>query len=82
MMNFEEVINKKHDGGVMKYSSVERSTITVKEVAKYIGISHDMVYKMVRQRQIPHIRIGSRIIFKIDSIDAWLDELEDSVSNI
>lgn len=38
---------------------IKRSTLTVGEVAEYLGLSKDMIYKMTREKAIPHIRIGS-----------------------
>jgi excisionase family DNA binding protein len=50
---------------------MERITFTANEVAEYLGVSKDMVYLMVRQKHIPCVRIGRRILFKRDSIDRW-----------
>ena len=56
---------------------IERRTLTVEEVAQYIGVSKDLIYIMVREKSIPFIRIGSRrILFKRESIDQWLSEQE------
>lgn len=29
---------------------------------------------MVRRKEIPHFKIGRRILFKLDVIDEWIDE--------
>ena len=55
---------------------MERTTLTVIEVAGYIGLSKDFVYALVAKNEIPHIRIGSRIVFKRASIDAWMNSIE------
>lgn len=55
---------------------IKRSTLTAQETATYLGVSLDMVYKLAREKAIPNIRLGQRILFKKDSIDRWLSELE------
>ena len=59
-----------------EYKSLERTTLTVQEVAGYIGVSKDFVYKLVRQKDIPFVRIGSRVLFKRASIESWLSDAE------
>lgn len=53
---------------------IERSTLDVSEMAQYIGVSVDMIYKMTREKAIPHFRIGSRILFKRHTIDQWIED--------
>lgn len=49
---------------------------TVKETAPYIGASEWMVREMVRLKQIPHYRIGSRILFRKAALDEWISKQE------
>jgi len=55
---------------------MQRQTLTVKEVADYLGVHTDTVYKMVKQQQIPYFKIRRRILFTQVSIDAWMAEQE------
>jgi excisionase family DNA binding protein len=55
---------------------MERKTLTVQEVAEYLGVHRDTIYTMVRQKQIPHFRIRRRILFSREAIDAWIREQE------
>ena len=59
-----------------EYKPLERTTLTVQEVAGYIGVSKDFVYMLVRQKDVPFVRIGSRVLFKRASIEAWLSDAE------
>lgn len=61
--------------------SVDRQTLTAKEVSEYVGVSIDMVYKMVRENSIPYIPVGNRKLFRRASIDQWLMEKEAAVSD-
>ncbi|MBY6276800.1 helix-turn-helix domain-containing protein [Symbiobacterium thermophilum] len=58
---------------------MERKTLTVQEVAEYLGVHRDTIYAMVRQKQIPHFRIRRRILFSREAIDAWIREQESTI---
>lgn len=51
-------------------------TINVQELAVYIGVSKDLIYKLVREKRIPFIKIGKRILFRVEAINLWLKEQE------
>jgi len=55
---------------------LKRTTFNVSEIAEYLGVSRELVYSMVSKNEVPHVRISSRILFKRDSIERWLEELE------
>ncbi|GAB3797503.1 helix-turn-helix domain-containing protein [Virgibacillus kimchii] len=57
-----------------KLVPIKRSTLTVEETAEYIGVSVDMIYKMTREKAIPHFRAGRRILFKKYAIDQWIEK--------
>ncbi|MCZ8520160.1 MULTISPECIES: helix-turn-helix domain-containing protein [Paenibacillus] len=48
--------------------------LTVFELADRWGVHHDTVYTMVRKKELPHFRVGNRILFREASIQKW--ELE------
>ncbi|WP_342488566.1 helix-turn-helix domain-containing protein [Cytobacillus sp. FSL W7-1323] len=55
---------------------MNRKTLTAQEVADYIGVCIDTIYTMVREKQIPHLRVRRRIFFSVETIDAWMREQE------
>src|SRR5699024_12432875 len=57
----------------IKIEPIRRITLTTVEVAEYLGVSKETVYNHVREKAIDHFRIGSKILFKIDAIDNWMD---------
>ncbi|MDC3418069.1 helix-turn-helix domain-containing protein [Aquibacillus salsiterrae] len=58
---------------------MERCTVTVKEVAEYLGIHTDTVYDLVNEGSFPHLRFGRKILFSKDAIDLWvLDQVNRS----
>nr|WP_077321419.1 helix-turn-helix domain-containing protein [Virgibacillus proomii] len=51
---------------------MKRNTLTVSETAKYLGVSTDLIYLLVREGKIIHFRLGRRILFKKEEIDKWV----------
>lgn len=47
---------------------------TVREVAEYLRMSEAKVYRLVREQQIPAVRIGKTWRFRKDLLDEWLNE--------
>ena len=62
--------------------SIERSekmTSTVKclspaEAAKLIGIGRTKFYALLKENQIPHIRIGHRILIPVKELENWIHQ--------
>jgi excisionase family DNA binding protein len=46
------------------------------DVASYLGMRTDWVYREVRAGRLPHIRLGRAVRFRRESIDAWLEAHE------
>ncbi|NGM83950.1 helix-turn-helix domain-containing protein [Paenibacillus sp. 7124] len=46
---------------------------SVSELAEYLKVSTDSIYTMVREKQIPHVRVRKRIIFPMNMIEEWLN---------
>lgn len=57
---------------------MERNTLTVQEIADYLGVHQDTIYTMVRQKQIPHFRLRRRILFSKITIDSWMKTQEEN----
>jgi excisionase family DNA binding protein len=49
------------------------SLMTVKEVAALLRVSTQTLYKMLEQRRIPGIKIGSQWRFDRTRFEAWLE---------
>lgn len=43
-------------------------------------LSKSFIYTLVRKNEIPHIRVGTKIIFDIASIERWLSPEEEKTS--
>ncbi len=50
--------------------------MTVKDVAEYLQLSPDLIYRLAQQGQIPASKVGSRWRFKREKIDQWMESQE------
>jgi len=48
--------------------------LTVKDVADYLQLSTDLIYKLAQQGKIPAVKVESRWRFKKEWIDRWMEE--------
>lgn len=53
---------------------VERTTLTMKETAEYLGISYWLVNQLVRRKQISCAIVGGRVLFRVQALDEYLKE--------
>lgn len=47
-------------------------TMTVDEAAALIGVSRNTLYEAIRRGEVPHLRMGRRIIIPKARFDEWL----------
>lgn len=52
------------------------NVMTVKEVAEYLSCSESKIRNMVRDKEIPFFRIGSKLNFNKEAIDNWIHNQE------
>ena len=52
------------------------TTFTAVETAAYLGVCYETVIRMARRQQIPHHRIGRKLLFRKDSLDQWIQGQE------
>ena len=65
-----ETITECDEGGV---SAVER-IMTVDEVAQYLGVVPDTVYRKARRGEIPAVKMGKMWRFPKETLDKWLND--------
>lgn len=53
---------------------MEKTTLSVKEVAQYIGVHQETIYTLVHMKQIPHFRCGRRILFSKEMLEMWMED--------
>ncbi len=52
----------------------------IKELSSYLRISVSEIRKLVKQNKIPHFRVGNRIKFELNTINLWIEKLEQKES--
>lgn len=60
----------------MTIEKIQRTTLTAKEAAEYLGISYWLITQLVKRRQIPCSRVGKRILFRKEALDVYLSQKE------
>jgi len=50
--------------------------LEAEDVANYLGMRTDWVYREVRAGRLPHIRLGRAVRFRRESIELWLEARE------
>lgn len=51
---------------------VEDRLLSVKDAARYLGMSRDTVYRLVETRKIPYVAGGRRRLLARADLDAWI----------
>jgi excisionase family DNA binding protein len=52
---------------------IRRLTLTVAEAGQVLGVSRSYAYELVRQGQLPCMRLGRRIVVPVRALEALLD---------
>ena len=60
----------------MKLQKVQRTTLTMKEAAEYLGISYWLINQLVRRREIPCSKVGGKFLFRVQVLDDYLNKKE------
>jgi excisionase family DNA binding protein len=53
---------------------VNKLTFTVTELAKALNISVAYVWLLVRKREIPYVRLGRRVLFRVQDVERFLEQ--------
>ena len=49
--------------------------MTLQEVADYLQLSKDLIYRLAQSGKIPATKVGSRWRFRQERIDRWMEEM-------
>ena len=75
------IIILKKEVRTVELPKVQRTTLTMKEAAEYLGISYWLINQLVRQKQIPCSKVGGKYLFRVQVLDEYLNKKEqDSVN--
>ena len=56
--------------------------MTPDELALYLGIGRNSVYKLIEEGQFPTVRVGRKILIPIKNVEKWLEGESKEVANM
>lgn len=62
------------DGDPARGPSLDNEILTIEEVAAYLRLTPQTIYKWAQERRIPGAKLGKEWRFRRSIIDRWLDE--------
>ena len=60
----------------MAINQIQKTTLTMKEAAEYLGISYWLINQLVRRREIPCSKVGGKFLFRVQVLDDYLNKKE------
>ena len=60
----------------MELQKVQRTTLTMKEAAEYLGISYWLINQLAKRKKIPYSKVGGKFLFRVKALDEYLTEQE------
>ncbi len=65
----------------MELQKVQRTTLTMKEAAEYLGMSYWLINQLVRRKEIPCSKVGGKFLFRVQVLDEYLSSKEQESVN-
>ena len=65
----------------MELQKIQRTTLTMKEAAEYLGISYWLINQLVRRKEIPCSKVGGKFLFRVQVLDEYLSSKEQESVN-
>ena len=65
----------------MELQKVQRTTLTMKEAAEYLGISYWLINQLVRRKEIPCSKVGGKFLFRVQVLVEYLSSKEQESVN-
>lgn len=56
---------------------MQKNICNIKELSIYLQTSIPQIRKLVREKKIPHFRVGNRIKFDLNEINKWIEKLQE-----
>ena len=65
----------------MELQKLQRTTLTMKEAAEYLGVSYWLINQLVRRKEIPCSKVGGKFLFRVQVLDEYLSSKEQESVN-
>ena len=56
-------------------ATMQSRWMTLQEVAEYLQLSKDMIYRLAQSGRIPASKVGNRWRFRRERIDRWMEDM-------
>jgi excisionase family DNA binding protein len=53
-----------------------RLAMSIRDAARQMGISERTLFSLTKSGEVPHLRIGKRVLYRREALEAWLRERE------
>ena len=63
-------------------TAVSKRLIDVREASTYLGLAVGTLYNLVSMKQIPHVKLGRKLLFDLKDLDKWIEESKVEVIDI
>jgi len=70
---FQQTVDARPSSTVRTSSTETSEVMTADEVAAFLGVDRNTVYDYAGRGEIPHQRLGKRILFRRGALMSWLD---------
>ena len=75
------LLTKRH-GAIIGAAAIEELPLTVRDAARFLGVSQQTVYLWVERKQIPHLRVmGRNIRFLRSELEPFRAQFKQEVGN-
>lgn len=51
---------------------IQENWSSLEDIAKYLGVSKDTIYRWISKKQMPATKIGRQWKFKLSKVDEWI----------
>jgi len=52
---------------------METDLLSQADLLEYLHISRTTLFKLIKKNEIPHMKLGRKLLFRKKDIDAWLE---------
>lgn len=56
-------------------TNMQHRWMTLQEVAEYLQLSKDLIYRLAQSGRMPASKVGSRWRFRRERVDRWMEEM-------
>ena len=76
--HFALMADAAHDSGIPPPNPGAGVLLTADEVAALLRVSKAWVYAQTRAGQIPHVRLGRHVRYRLPAIESWVEDVEEA----